>query len=770
MKTARLAKENAQLKEQLETAGQTDPDDSRIPAWDEEYRHLAAKNEQLKQRLATLQEATAPSPDDKDVKKDRPKSSEEDHRELAEKISELNKKYRDVCQKVKYLERKNATVMQKNKEMKESVRAWQEYADRQFSKQKSKNEARGEDGKSHIAATRLLPEERPHMPSSPGSANTVRTPGALANLERSSPAPMVPLVATTDWLASPTTFGGEAASSPTTTITPKASTRLGDVQLQQLQDDNGTGLGVSSHIQRIISDHEGHRSAIPSSSQTTVDEHVEPKSIFEQAMVAEDDDVPEFVSERSLKRKRDQPSKSRFEIYADHSSDGTPIKPHRIKEEPRSSPPVSTFKMTRTETMDLDDPAPNGLKTPRHPRTRLSYDANLAEAPRQEKSNSAPLTQAIKNENLNDADLLDLYAEIREPQAMASIGARALSEPAEPTQAGDAVLRTLDPNVVSSASEEPPNKRSRQAQAYHQDKHGFLAESGEAPPPVNDNELRLPPRAARAQMKQRLQALKNLQSPGSTSPMTPKSGLVKIKTEQMPTPPASTSRDTHTPSSSKGWRSSKPKTRASPREDPTPEGPVWTMRAPETRSTARKSRMSPSRQEGRLRDKPVEELSVKDFKPNPEYNQGYSYAFSETVRKRGDRMCLPGCTNPQCCGSTFRTFAEVQAPLSSSQEEALLEDYLGDAYSNMQLTQMSSEERQELVLQARTKKMAMESGKHREAYERRRTPPGFWRVDFPTTQEQQEDRQRAREQEKSIVQERWLEAHRKGGKWIFRDE
>jgi hypothetical protein len=180
--------------------------------------------------------------------------------------------------------------------------------------------------------------------------------------------------------------------------------------------------------------------------------------------------------------------------------------------------------------------------------------------------------------------------------------------------------------------------------------------------------------------------------------------------------------------------------------------------------------MSPSRQEGRLRDKPVEELSVKDFKPNPEYNQGYSYAFSETVRKRGDRMCLPGCTNPQCCGSTFRTFAEVQAPLSSSQEEALLEDYLGDAYSNMQLTQMSSEERQELVLQARTKKMAMESGKHREAYERRRTPPGFWRVDFPTTQEQQEDRQRAREQEKSIVQERWLEAHRKGGKWIFRDE
>jgi hypothetical protein len=194
------------------------------------------------------------------------------------------------------------------------------------------------------------------------------------------------------------------------------------------------------------------------------------------------------------------------------------------------------------------------------------------------------------------------------------------------------------------------------------------------------------------------------------------------------------------------------------------------MKAHQPGSSLRKSPVLPSKKLGPLRSKPVTELTVQDFKPNPVYNQGYSYAFSETVRKRGDRMCLPGCTNPQCCGSTFRTFAEAQAPLPFSQEEALLEDYLGDAYNNMRTTQMSSEERQELVLQARTKKMAKEAGKHREAYERRRTPPGFWRVDFPTTQEQQEDREQAKEQEKKIVQERWLEAQRKGGKWIFRDE
>ncbi|CAI9631270.1 unnamed protein product [Alternaria burnsii] len=776
LKTAHLAQENAQLREQLESAGQTYQDASRIGASgasEEEYRHLVAENERLKQQLKALEDTAPPSPNHENSKKVGTNASEEEHHDLAERFSELTKKYRDMSHKIKYLERKNAIVMQKNKDMKENVRAWQEYADRQFGKRKAKSEAR-EDGKSDVAAVHLLPEDRPHMPSSPGSTVTIRTPGSIVNADRSSPAGSTlfarSVMGTANRLASSTTAGGEDAQSPTTTITPKASIRLEDAQQHQHQHEDGTGLGVSSHVQCMISDHEGHRSAIPSSSQTTVDEPEQSRGIFEPAVDADDDDVPQFVSERSLKRKREQPSKSRFEIYADHSSDGTPVKPHRVKEEPQSSPPVSILMMARTETVDLDDPAPHGLKTPRQPRTRLLYDDDAAKTPRQHRPDSAPLTQAIKNENLDNTDLLGLYGETGDPQTVGGIQARAISEPVEPTQVEDAALRSLDPNVVSSASEEPPNKRSRQAKAY-QAKHNFLAESGEAPPPMNDDSPRLPPSTARAQMNQRLQALKNLQTPDKTSPKTPKSGSVKIKTEQVATPPASSSRPTYKPSSSRGSRNSKSKTRTTPREDLTPEGPVWTMRAPETRTSARRNRVPPPKEKEQcLRDKPVSALSVKDFKPNPEYNQGYSYAFSETVRKRGDRMCLPGCTNPQCCGSTFRTFAQVQAPLSSSQEEELLEDYLGDAYSTMQLTQMSSEERQELVLQARTKKLAKESGKHREAYERRRTPPGFWRVDFPTTQEQQEDRERAKEQDKAIVQERWLEAHRRGGKWIFRDE
>jgi hypothetical protein len=171
-----------------------------------------------------------------------------------------------------------------------------------------------------------------------------------------------------------------------------------------------------------------------------------------------------------------------------------------------------------------------------------------------------------------------------------------------------------------------------------------------------------------------------------------------------------------------------------------------------------------------LRSKPLKELKISDFKPNPAYNHGYSYAFSETVRNRDARACLPGCTKPECCGSTFRALAAAAAQLPSSQEEDLLEDFLGDAYDPKRIANMTQSERSELVLQARTRQMATKHGKHKQAYTRATTPPGFWRADFPTTQEQMEDREKAAQMELGIVEERRREALRRGGRWLFRDE
>jgi hypothetical protein len=224
---------------------------------------------------------------------------------------------------------------------------------------------------------------------------------------------------------------------------------------------------------------------------------------------------------------------------------------------------------------------------------------------------------------------------------------------------------------------------------------------------------------------------------------------------------------------------------------PSPRTPVESSRptsrqsAGPSRTTAAKSR-GPGREieasdwemdahQQPLRARPVSRLNLSDFKVNPNYNQGYNYAFHEVVRGRDARQCLQGCTKPECCGRKFRTLAEMdretRGPPSMSQDEAdekLLEEYLGDnAYK---IRNMSKAEKEELIIQAKTRDMANKFGRHRHAYERRTSPPGFWRADFPTTQEEREDREKAREIARSHVEERYKEAMRPNGRFIFRDE
>jgi hypothetical protein len=176
-----------------------------------------------------------------------------------------------------------------------------------------------------------------------------------------------------------------------------------------------------------------------------------------------------------------------------------------------------------------------------------------------------------------------------------------------------------------------------------------------------------------------------------------------------------------------------------------------------------------------LRLRPVQSFTLQDFKVNPNYNQGFNYAFSEVVRGKDARKCLQGCTKPGCCGFKFRALVEglrdPNKPLTASQEEAdsiLLEEYLGG--DTHKLRNMSKEERDELVIVARTRDYANKHGKHRHAFERPASPPGFWRADMPTTQEENEDRVKAKEREKNLIEERYREAMRKGGRYIFRDE
>ncbi len=175
-----------------------------------------------------------------------------------------------------------------------------------------------------------------------------------------------------------------------------------------------------------------------------------------------------------------------------------------------------------------------------------------------------------------------------------------------------------------------------------------------------------------------------------------------------------------------------------------------------------------------LRTRPVRRLGLEHFKVNPNFNHGSDYAFKDVVRGRELRKCLPGCTKPECCGDKFRKFIEFareheEQTLSQEEENTrLLEEYLGD--NKARLRNMTQEEKEELLIQARTRDLANKASKHRHAYERRRSPPGFWRSDFPSTQELQTDRQEAANRERELVQQRYEEAMRPGGRWLFRDE
>ncbi|TGO23673.1 hypothetical protein BPAE_0124g00040 [Botrytis paeoniae] len=180
----------------------------------------------------------------------------------------------------------------------------------------------------------------------------------------------------------------------------------------------------------------------------------------------------------------------------------------------------------------------------------------------------------------------------------------------------------------------------------------------------------------------------------------------------------------------------------------------------------------PEREPYRLR--PVTTLKLDHFKINPNFNQGYDYAYTEVVRGK-DRQCLPGCVREECCGKQFGALAQALYPVrknpttsQKAEEDTLLEEYLGD--NKHKIWTMRKEERKDSLAQARKWKASNTMGKHKSVVPRRSTPPGFWEADFPTTQEDEALKKKQKEIEREKVAERYAEAMRPGGAWLFKDE
>lgn len=214
-----------------------------------------------------------------------------------------------------------------------------------------------------------------------------------------------------------------------------------------------------------------------------------------------------------------------------------------------------------------------------------------------------------------------------------------------------------------------------------------------------------------------------------------------------------------------------------PRKRPDPKSPKTSALPRSDRTTASISnRMAsdPDPTNKPYRAMPLSCLGLEHFKINPAQNQGLDFAYDTVVRNKDDRKCISGCTRPGCCGDRFRAMARLGGPLGRNgaeqeqEDKEMLQEFVGE---NAHLLQnLNVRERENLLIEARARALANQYGRHRHTHQRGQSPPGFWRTDMPSTQEEELDREAAKRLEREKVEERYREAMRPGGLWIFVDE
>lgn len=519
------------------------------------------------------------------------------------------------------------------------------------------------------------------------------------------------------------------------------------------------------------------------SSQTTQEEDHEPS----QARLS--DEMPDIISERTLKRKRrGARDKSDFAVFQDNTdaSQSSPTSHVRVKEEPEESVPFSQILAPYRPTgsaLDLDETT-NQLETPRK-RRQFRTQANFPRrnrkvypdvpALRQERSFSAPAElnrgslslpgaqhagierRAARTEEIPDSDSesmhIGLGAEENDGKANSSIRSPRNHRNTRPLIKVDANPRVPLPQPkLGSRPGKKRVERSSGAKAMH-----IVSESGE-------EKAAEPERApgvskeSRRRLARLLEAETVLESPKLANPSTPSSSRAARRVHK-----------------------SDPFGKT-PRSEPMQKKTLMSTPQTASKMPQRTSKRLLERISQPLRSKPLEQLGINDFKINPAVNDGVAFAYNQVIRNREARRCMPGCIREECCGPTFRALVEsgvdppVEQGLWESSEADLTKDdkylraYLGSTY-NKEAFQLKPQAEQQTVLEtAKMKAWANHSGRHKQAFQRERTPPGFWRTDFPATQELQRDREAARMEERRLVEERWREAMTEGGRWLFRDE
>lgn len=501
------------------------------------------------------------------------------------------------------------------------------------------------------------------------------------------------------------------------------------------------------------------------SSQTTEAESNAPCS-SPPRREASSDNEPVVVSARPVKHRRSHSAQTMRPPVHVKQEPSTTTQPIELKSEVYSSPPARHMNLGRKQTSDLDAIV-EAINTPRKTRRHQYGRHRVASEEVDRRSALAPRISSLSDSDLAEAAKDHVHVKLercisftsnrRQPETLVTHDNRTARQTPR-SGPGDA-LRPISVNVPSKrlgdVMFDSSTKRRRRNENLDA-KVEMLSEGG-------DSTRGLPPATALLNKK---------------SDVTPKTGIDRRLHAILAEP---------SPNRLPLVRSHDPPPFASRPAVPAVPVPHQTTRdviAVQSDRPAVHSRHNQPRQPAQLgaapppmdpadeplRSRPLSALRLEDFKINPRYSDT-GFAFADTLRGRDQRRCLQGCTRPECCGGAFRKAIEMGggAQMSSKTDAQALEAYLGPNWSDI-LRAYSPDKRRDVLMQAHVQSAANLFGKHRDAFQRRSTPPGFWRTEMATTQEELDDRAQALEMEKGKIEERWRDSLREDGRWRFKDE
>lgn len=171
-----------------------------------------------------------------------------------------------------------------------------------------------------------------------------------------------------------------------------------------------------------------------------------------------------------------------------------------------------------------------------------------------------------------------------------------------------------------------------------------------------------------------------------------------------------------------------------------------------------------------LRRLPVTSLRLQDFKANPNFD-GARLKSAEKPAGKNHRRCPPNCRRRECCGHKLQRISDLTAAQHDAKtDEEALQHFFGADW-RLHMAFRSPDDQKEITVLAHEHMANSSRTSHLSSRpDRAKSPPGFWRMDMPDTQELKADQKAAEEAEQRMIEERWHEALRANGKWLFRDE